>query len=249
MGLPSTPGALGPYAVGVSAVDGDGDGDVDLFFSDLENGPEIFENDGSGFFTPVDAQVEVPASLKAYAPFAAFGLVDLTGDGLVDLLGFGHRTVLFAENLGGMRFGPTRPAYLEQADEFGFTVSGAWADADGDGDVDLLLPGAMLMGDNPSTETLQPGAAERLLLNDDGAFVLGTTLNPEGEEAALSLLAHWTDQDRDGRQDLLVPAVRSSLGFPPTALYMSQEDGSFVNEAVERGADLKIFAMGVDSAD
>ena len=154
VGLPASPGSLGPYAVGVSAVDGDADGDVDLFFSDLENGPQVFENDGSGFFARVDSQVEVPLSLRAYAPFAAFGLLDLTGDGLVDLLGFGHRTVLFAENLGGLRFGPTRPAYLEEAAEFGFTVSGAWADADGDGDVDLLLPGAMLMGENPSVDAL-----------------------------------------------------------------------------------------------
>lgn len=169
----------------------DGDGDPDLVLSTLAPAPDslrIYENDGTGVFTPA-ASDRLPA-LRDFG--RKVWLADLEGDGDLDILAYlGFRlTALVNDGTGRFAEEPFRIpspviATLELAE-----------DLDGDGDVDLMV---------------SDGGRPLVLRNDgNGVFVPGVEVAAVGDLAA--------DLDGDGDSDLLVLARPDVLRNDGTGL-------------------------------
>jgi hypothetical protein len=239
-----------PMAVGIAAGDADGDGDIDLFLPVISNMPQVFENDGAGNFTEV-LQPEVSTSPQV-SSLLGFMLVDFDGDGLLDLLFFGPRTVEVARNLGGLEFGVLRTVFSDDAEEVGAAISATLGDADGDGDLDLFLPGLDPVAFGPPAEVGTRPSADRLLIRVKDRFRLGALLQSESGPG-LSMVGLFTDRDGDGDQDLLVPSLRGAFGMSPTAFYRNTGEDDigvrFQDDASSLHANLAISGMGIDSAD
>lgn len=229
-------------AVGVSvlAVDGDADGDVDLFFPDPNGLPQVFENDGEGYFSLVP---QLPTSGFAPAPVGAtIALADVDGDDLPDLVAMTGGVIAFAENRGGLQFSALREVHIDMEVNQAVSVSVSLGDLDGDGDLDLAVPRNHRLEGDPMT-----GSADRVYRREGGTWTLAEELTPGGEPG-LSLVTAWTDFDRDGDLDLLALSDLGNIGRPPTALYRN-DGGALANVAPEVGADLAMSGMGVDAAD
>lgn len=181
--LPSSAQGNQPYDFDL--LDMDGDFDLDLFI-DMHSGKgSLWQNDGTGKFTDVTANLPAQSGLK-YGP----GTCDVDGDGDVDI---------WQDNSG--------PNYTEQlmindgtgkfADETSQRVTGnpgaddngvTCIDADGDGDFDAAITAL--------------GGPERLLMNDGtGHFALEQGAFPTPGDS--SLWADFGDLNGDGKLDVV----------------------------------------------
>jgi hypothetical protein len=239
-----------PLDAGLAAVDADLDGDADLFFTVESEFPQVLENDGAGHFTEVEQSV-VLSSVEA-ASLLGFALVDFDGDGLLDVLLFGPRTVVLSENLGGLSFGPLRTVFVDETPEAGIAVSAAFGDADNDGDLDIFLPGLDPVAFEPPSELGVVPSLDRLLIREGDRLQMGPRFQTQSGPG-LSMLALFSDREGDGDQDLLVPSLRGSFGLAPTAFYRNTGAEAlgerFEDDAGVVYADLPVSGMGVDSAD
>jgi enediyne biosynthesis protein E4 len=239
-----------PLDAGVAAVDADLDGDEDLFFTVESEFPQVFENDGSGNFSEVTQSV-VLTSTEA-ASLLGFALVDFDGDGLLDVLLFGPRSVVVSENQGGLSFGPLRTVFEDSAPEVGLAVSAAFGDVDQDGDLDVFLPGLDPVGFGPPSEVGSVPSLDRLLVRENASLQRGPLLQTQSGPG-LSMVALFSDREGDGDQDLLVPSLRGAFGMSPTAFYRNTGANDlgdrFQDDASAVHADLPVSGMGIDSAD
>jgi Tfp pilus assembly protein PilF len=222
--------------------DFDNDGDDDLFLvaagGPLTGDPaewapsKLYENRGEGTFREV---VDFP-ELRIVGMAAAWG--DADGDGWLDLVVTGYRTLaLFRNEAGRLVRDESAFAGVPGASE-GFWAGAAWGDFDNDRDLDLYVTGYVRYVEDPNARaqvsqqyghavpyTLNPVSYDperNLLLRNrgDGSFdevaeALGVS-NPEGR----SLGALWHDFDDDGRLDLYVANDVSD-----NALYLNRADG------------------------
>ncbi|MFO8100279.1 MAG: FG-GAP-like repeat-containing protein, partial [Salinibacter sp.] len=225
-----TPVNAGIEGVTVGSVDWgdvDGDGDLDLVvtgnvggFGELNplcppicNDPEpsirIYENEGDGTFSQMDAGISEGVALGA----SSFG--DYDGDGDLDLVVSGGQgsiedPVPFSALYVNDGTGSFTRANAGLTDLAGGATT--WADVDGDGDLDLLLAGQDAQ-EVPQTE---------LYLTD------GESLSPEPNDlvdvAGGQIAA--SDVDEDGDVDLLVTG-RDTSETPQTILYRNDGTGSF----------------------
>ncbi len=235
----------------VVARDLDGDGDVDLSFGRADGFPHLYENDGSGHFTEVDAAPSLSGSDGRFA--SAHAVVDLDGDGLPEIV-FVHTPgpLLLFRNLGAMRFSDAEVLWQPGPYPRACRVSLVFGDVDADGDLDVVLPG---LDPVPTEDWVQPeilpgeGTPSLLLLNPGGPgpWPVGAELIP-GPVAGLSLGGIFTDRDLDGDLDLLLGADRP-FGHPPQPFFRNDGDLRLVNDAPELGAALPISAMGFCEAD
>lgn len=132
--------------------------------------------------------------------YPAPALVDLNGDGLLDLV-YLRRSELqvYISGPDGIPAQPTRieelPDYLDAPDS---STELEFADLDGDGDLDLL---AKIEGD---VEGFENAEVRLLVLLNDGARLLPGEADQVLRFESVMLRANVTDVDADGRPDLVV---------------------------------------------
>lgn len=245
---------------GLVARDLDGDGDADILLGRAQGAPDLFLNNGAGYFAYQGRPF--PDTLDRFRFVATTGATDLDGDALPEILLVGLGGIMAAKNLGGGAFAPPEILYEHPAVASGgmapLHISYGVGDLDGDGDLDLALPGLDWL---PDLQTLpdpaydQQGSPVVVLRNDGGVFTPVAELTPEGT-AGFAMLAIIADREHDGDQDLLVSSIQ--LGFldrvAPQAFY--RNDGgaggggdAWVNEAEALSMALSISGMGGDVVD
>jgi len=222
----------------------DGDGDLDVLIGWGRDAPRVFENEG-GVFTEAPA---LDLGLPGMGGF--FTVADLDGDRLPELLTFGEGRAVLHWNLADLTWGDSQTVRdsLPDDPERAQIQTAIFGDVDGDGDLDILLPVVHVGhpgGGQPA------GGFDLLLINDDNTFTLDRELSPGGIPGHAQV-ATFTDRDRDGDLDILVPSEFGTTS-EPTAFYRN-DPGAFgslllTNDAWLIGAGIRVSGMGLDSAD
>jgi hypothetical protein len=208
----------------VLAVDMDDDGDMDIVGASQNDGVAWFENDGTGFSSPVPAQIIDPDG-----SFSVF-TIDLNLDGDMD--------VLSADFTGD------KVSWFENDGAEGFTshiIAGSLADAshvfaadmDNDGDLDVL-----------STSRGSGFSGSVNLHRNDGSMGFSTEIVDANMLGANAVVA--ADIDNDGDNDI-VAATRDGSGL--IKWYENDGLGNFAIHLIEQGywGIQKIFATDMDS--
>jgi enediyne biosynthesis protein E4 len=235
----------------LAAHDLDGDGDVDLLFNRLEDGPTVFENDGSGHFIdrgePLDFSFVVP---PAWLPTAgqrvrvsAMSAADIDGDGLPELVtaGFGHAE--YWPNLGGLAWGSPQPLHTDDSPAVVWTTA-VVGDINGDGQLDVLLP-TQLLEQRP-----EPAVGHPVLLGDgSGGFTHATDLSV-GAQGSDSIASTISDYDGDGDPDVIILMDQGAR----SGVFRNDGVGAdglpeWLDVAADIGFDRAFNAMGMDSID
>lgn len=176
--------------------DFDGDGDFDLIitgFKDEGGGvTKIYENDGTGSFSPVDVGLRGNECCSS-----DWG--DFDADGDLDIAIFSGLGTEIYRNDGTGNFSPI-DVDLKRV------VLGApdWGDIDGDGDLDLLVTG--LNDSGIATATVYEN-------NENSFSPLDANLKGVGRSAS-----DWGDIDGDGDLDLVISG-KNTEGTPTTIVY------------------------------
>ncbi len=236
---------MGGRGGGVAIEDMDNDGDLDLVVMKLDDGPWIYQNDGTGFFTLPNPPLG--AELHEGQPNSALAVADLDGDRLPEVLQVSAGMFQVFWNLGGLSFSRVDMQYIEERDESLSYLTLSLGDLDEDGDLDLALP-AFGTADAGELD-VEGGAPDKVLLLENNRYTPAVDLVVSGG-GSRTMVATFTDQDLDGDLDLFIPGDRG----PSSAFWRHDgvdEAGSpvFTNNAGELGADIVMSAMGIDSAD
>jgi hypothetical protein len=239
---------------GISTGDMDRDGDLDLIFGSLDTRPKVYLNDGSGFFEALETpEVGLQALFGTLA--SQHSVIDVDGDGWLDIIQIGLGAVWIYWNRGDLSFSDPELLYQEKAWPKPQLGTMAWGDMDADGDLDLLVTGLELREQQQSQEPMPIGHPEILLRNEGGTFEVVAELSPDGT-SGVNITATFTDRDNDGDQDLFVPADLGQVmaDYPPSAFYRNDglgEDGLpiWINDAPQIGADVYMSSMGLVTGD
>jgi len=231
--------------------DVDADGVLDVMFWERDRFPHLFAGDGDGGFMPTEL-----AGATGGMQINMFAAVDLTGDGLPELVFAGEDGVGVAENLGNRQFGDVAMIYTQTGFPRPCLDTMAWGDIDGDHDLDLLLPRLTNAPDEDWVidEATAVGTTDLLLLNDGGTFEVVQEFR-QPEALGLSFLGVFSDRDDDGDLDVLIASEFGPLPeWPPTSFWRHDgldSDGVpvLVNDAPAISANVPTSAMGFSSHD
>jgi hypothetical protein len=242
---------------GVAFIDYDNDGWIDLLVLNgtrLEGDPpgvtnRLYKNNRDGTFTDVTAK----AGLTRAGWASGVTVADYDNDGFDDLFitSYGHN-VLYRNNGNGTFTDVTVKAGLSQsAVRYGSGCT--WVDYDRDGRVDLFVANYLSTtleklpkpGTNPDCtwkgvavncgpRGLPTGSVQLFHNNGDGTF---TEVSKQSGVAAASgsypMTCLAADYDNDGWPDIYV-----ACDSTPSWLFRNQHDGTFREEALERGVAL-----------
>jgi len=260
-------------AGGLAVFDFDGDGDLDLFFANGAELPELrksspkywnrlYENDGRGGFS--DATERAGLAGTGYDTGVAVG--DYDNDGHADLFLAGiHRSTLYRNRGDGTFTDVTQAAGLGGPDpEHGplWAVAGTWFDFDGDGDLDLFVVNYLSWGPDKEPVCNESGRREychpryyrglpnRLFRNEgNGTFSDVSSASGIREHVGKGMGACAADFDGDGRPDLFVTNDKI-----PNFLFRNLGAGRFRETAFEATIALPehgndVSGMGLDCRD
>jgi hypothetical protein len=247
---------------GLAFIDYDNDGWVDLFVLNgtrLEGDPpgatnRLYKNNRNGTFTDVTAMAGVLRTGWA----SAVTVGDYDNDGFDDLFVtyYGHN-VLYRNNGNGTFSDVTQRAGLHQ-DAVHYGSGCTWVDYDRDGKLDLFVANYLNTtleklpkpGENPDCtwkgvavncgpRGLPPGFVQLYHNNGDGTF---TDVSKQSGVAAAAgsypMTAVAADYDNDGWPDIYV-----ACDSTPSWLFHNQHDGTFQEEALQRGIALSEDGM------
>ncbi len=200
--------------------DYDGDGRLDLLANVMNVGMKLFHNDGNNIFS------DVSESLGLVGGGAAWG--DFNNDGLLDILMSQNENAVICVNNGDGTFHaiPTGLPAVSQADI-------AWGDYDGDGLLDFLVNAA---------GSISSPIGVKIYHNDgNGEFhALDVKLSGTYEGSA-----QWGDYNNDGRLDILVCGMDSSL-TPYIRIYENNLS-AFETKAAFRAKSLSAISAAADA--
>jgi len=172
--------------IGIADFDGDGDLDI-VVVSEDDQTNELYLNDGKGFFSDASDRLPVTGTSNAVL------VMDLTGNGQVDIVIGNNGQNVLLENRGDARFVDVSAERLPEFEDV--TQDVVAGDVDGDGHVDLLF------GNED---------ANRLLLNDgNGVFAHAAGALPMRDIAEETREADLGDIDGDGDLDILFANVQA----------------------------------------
>ncbi len=242
---------------GVAFLDYDNDGWLDLFVLNgtrLEGAPggatnRLYKNNRDGTFTDVTEK----AGLVRTGWASAVTVGDYDNDGHDDLfITYYGQHVLYHNNGDGTFTDVTEKAGLRQ-DAVRYGSGCTWVDYDRDGRLDLFVATYLNTtleklpkpGDNPDCRWkgvpvncgprgLPPGFVQLFHNNGDGTFT--DVSKPSGVASATGAYPMSTvaaDFDNDGWPDIYV-----ACDSTPSWLFRNQRDGTFREEALERGVAL-----------
>ena len=188
----------------IGIADFDGDGDVDIVVvSEDDQTNELYLNDGKGFFSDASARLPVTGTSNAVL------VMDLTGNGHIDILIGNNGQNVLLENRGEARFVDVTAERLPSFEDV--TQDVVAGDVNGDGHVDLLF------GNED---------ANRLLLNDgEGVFRLAENALPMRDGAEETREADLGDIDGDGDLDILFANVQAFVDDADAQNRLLRNDG------------------------
>ncbi len=233
----------------VVAEDLDDDGDVDLLIARPDGLPLVHINDGTGHFVTSDIFAPVITDDEEHLEVDLYGVADLDGDRLPDLVGSWVESGIFVSyNLGGGDFGPlltVDPGPVETETVEAQAVT--FGDIDADGDLDVLLVTSHVEDDDAVS------SPDQIFRNDEGALSFWFSVATADGDGVSSQAAMFTDRDGDGDADLLVLSNAGveglGTGFWENRGGAPGQTPTLVERSVEWSADVQMVAMGVDSAD
>lgn len=225
------PGCLGAPGFGHIALgDLDGDGAPDLIQTGFSGTwvSRIFQNDGSGAFTEINAGSLSGASASSIA------LGDLDGDGDLDLILTGATETSYISKIyrndGNAAFTEINAGSLTGV----YNGSIALGDLDGDGDLDLVLTGATNLGGSARISRIYRNAG-------NGSF---TEINAGSLAGVAMSSIVLGDIDGDGDLDLILTGSTGSEKI--SRIYQNDGNGALteINVASLTGAYDGSIALG-----